>query len=277
VISIRLFEVSFGSNMKVDQFIICLKSLSLDEADEIQDFRHVDTVADINDLEFLLEYERLKSKETRPHKAQIKDSHKQTRDKHQAIVPLKKVSSEKKFNRRLQQSITRTSTPLLNRQKVHSKSVQFLNGGPEWHSHLPNNIKQKHKPPIRKLKDIKPKNDDLLDLVPPDIDVLNIDMDNLLLATPENDELDYDTVSCASSDGSYFTCTDDIDYENMAKSQPSDLGRPGIRIDEGLLGPPSSDTIMSLPKTNIFSCDKAKCGFTTSNPINIRLHSCRRF
>lgn len=127
----------------------------------------------------------------------------------------------------------------------------------------------------RRIKDIEPNRDDLNDLIPPAPDSFYVDFDKLM-KNSLCDQLEYDSVSCVSSDDdSYHSCNDD---DSMIIEQPiTTSGRPGIRLDTQAFAPPPKNLISTLPESNIYTCDKPRCGFTTSNPLNIKLHSCARF
>lgn len=124
------------------------------------------------------------------------------------------------------------------------------------------------------MRDLKPLIDDLRDLIPPDVDALGIDLDKLLLATPDADNSDYDSVSCGSSDLSFYSFDED-DNEYDKPKRPLETVKNGVRLDLIKVEPPSKEFISSLPKPEVYRCKNPNCGFTTSSSDYIKFHRCR--
>lgn len=133
----------------------------------------------------------------------------------------------------------------------------------------------------RIIPSIKPKTDNLLDLIPVDVDCLGLEMDKLSLTSPELYEYEYDSISCSSSDSEYYSIHDTsectIPQTQAPKQNMPESGRPGVKLDLALVGPPSRDIISKFPATEIYKCDRPGCGFITSNLTNRKLHSCKRW
>lgn len=256
----------------ISDFVILLESYKEQNAFDIRDFRDAETVGNATDKELLEIYT---SRETQE-RAAI------NRDRKQLITSTPKKSFDPARRRATSErrpirskSLLKTKLPKNSSFQGSSKFVHFesssRSGDESSPDHQQQNFPRLRLPTKRSaIKDIEPNTNDLQDLIPPDPKALDIDLDNLLLATPENDEPDYDLVSCTSSEGSYYTCDEAIEFGVI------DCGRPGLKLDMELLGPPSKDVLKSLPQTEIYKCKRADCGFTTSNALNIKLHLCAK-
>lgn len=124
---------------------------------------------------------------------------------------------------------------------------------------------------INKLKKDN-KHKDLMDLIPPDVDIFGLNVDKLMLSNLHDDSDDY--VSLFSSDDSFYNCEEsdsDITYKTMKANQ---TGRPGVKLDISDLRPPPKENIDHLPVNVVYKCPKEKCGYTTSNSWHVRMHVC---
>lgn len=267
---------------KTSEFEIVIESLNPEELEKIPDFRHVDTVASIPDEEFWSHYNERKliCQQTQQLKQSFtndfKKPAKKRPDKRNTInIPIRrKAPSDSKKptkGRQITQlRVIRTSTPRPAKKPLISKSVQFDRSKP-----VSEPIVKKIQKPVRTLT-LTHKN--LLDLIPVDVDALDIELDRLMLTSNSYQDFD-DTISCSSgaSEDSYHTC-DGENMEVQANRQPvmRTMEKPGLKLDLKALNPPSKEMISSMPTTNIYKCDKPRCGFTTSNPTHIKLHTCSR-
>lgn len=249
-------------------FIVLLETLSLEETNKIPDFREVNTIAAISDEEFWEHYNEKRSnylKEQQMRRSfitNLKDSTK-TKSRIRILTQKRRAFSELKDKRKGKQNerfVAKTSTPAKN--LFRRKSVHFD------HIDLPREPIPRKKPrPIEKLTPI---NHDLLDLIPPDVDALDLDSDLLLSTSQSFQESDYDSVSCESSDDSYYSCDDNINTPVARKPIAQVNCRPGIKLDIIKLKPPSKEAISSMPVTCFKTCDKPTCGFETNYPTNVR-------
>lgn len=250
-------------------FEILLKSLSIEDASKIIDFSEATKVADIEDEEISLQ-QNIPSNRYRP-------TAKHTSDRSPIRLPSKNLrrltnnvaNARKSTNqvRSYTQIPHKLHTPIvLHQSKPTSKSVSFRK---------PDDPPKVSKPiEIQTIKNPELVKDDLLDLIPPDVDALDIDTESLFLITAELNELNHDDVSCPSSDDSFYSCKDF--EQNVLQKPDANLTKPGCKLDVNALGPPAKEIISSFPETTIFKCDQPNCGFTTSNPMNIKLHCCSR-
>lgn len=282
--------------MKYSNFFIELQSLTLSEVSDIPDFRDESIVANITEEEFLesrLAY-RLNGKENYISTRKKPENGKRLRTKF--FVPTTKRNAtytpkpkKPKISRISQTSIKKpkakpcmfTSTPIINKsqQPAEIRAVHF-----DKKFEVQKQKRAVSKPSLlpRLLPNIKPKTDNLLDLIPVDADCLGLEMDKLTLTSPELHESEYDTISCSSSDSEYhsihelFDCTAPQNNSPPNKQIP-DIGRPGVKLDIASIRPPTKDIVSKLPVAEIYKCDRPGCGFTTSNSTNRKLHSCTRW
>lgn len=251
-----------------DDFVILLKTLSIELVKEYREFKSVDTIADISEQEYL------QYKNGRVREGNLIPGQQQTSKKHGS-----KIESE---TRRTVEKKTVLSGPSYlkpprklpqqtSRYQPAAKSVQFAEKlGPD----IKHNSFRPKKSDLQKLGDIKPLVEELNDLIPPDTDALGLDMDNWF-SSATNDDSDYDSVSCSSSEESFFTCNEELEKPVIIDITPQ-IGRPGIKLDPDVIAPPSKEVLATLPVMDVFHCKRENCGFTTSNATHIRLHSCTR-
>lgn len=267
---------------KTLEFEILIESFNSEELKKIPDFRHVDTVASISDEEFWNDYNERKSSYLKAQQLResfitgLKKPTKRKPNKSNKVnIPIsrKALSESKKPNKGRQVKqlrVIRTSTPRPAKKPLISKSVQF----DKTSSVGDLTVKKVQRP----VKSLTPTHKTLLDLIPVDVDALDLELDRLLLTNNSNQEFN-DSISCSSSgsDDSYHTC-DGENMEVQASRQPvmKTTEKPGLKLDLEALNPPSKETISSMPTTSIYKCDKPRCGFTTSNPTHIKLHTCSR-
>lgn len=270
--------------MELSDFVIELRLFTLEEAAGIPCFKDVDTIADITDEDFLQSRlansqeklqdnnKRNKNLKKKPATASKQGQRQYTSKKNitlpvrlpcTPIVPCRSLASQRRPNS------MQTSTPIVNRQKPHLKSVHIN----------PNNLPKVRAMRLPKEVPIsKTQKDDFSDIIPPDVDVVCLDLDKLLLTPQEFDESDYDTVSNISSDSDsyseYCDTSENLLIKPFAEHMP-DTSRPGVKLDAKLVEPSTREKISTFPTATIYSCEKPKCGFTTSNIDYIRLHSCR--
>lgn len=282
--------------MKYSNFFIELQSLTLSEVSDIPDFRDESTIADITEKEFLesrLAY-RLTGKENYVLTKKIPENGGQPRSKF--CVPTSKQNAtytpklkKPKISLLSKTSIKKpkakipmlSSTPMTNKsqQGAQFRAVHF---DKKFEVQKPGRVI--NKPPLlpRLIPNIKPKTDNLMDLIPIDTDSLGLEMDKLTLTSPELHESEYDTISCSSSDSEYhsihesFECTAPQNNSTPNKQIP-DVGRPGVKLDIASIRPPTKDIVSKLPVAEIYKCDRPGCGFTTSSSTNRKLHSCTRW
>lgn len=283
--------------MKFSNFVIELESFTLSEVSDIPDFRDVSTVANITSEEFLESRlaQKLDGKENNFRK-NTDNLKRTTKSKFSAsrqnITSTPKQNKTPELPRGAITSVKRprgrprlqTSTPIVTKQQLATRTVHF-----DTKRFEPPKPKQKNLDKAKKLPriipDIKPKTDNLLDLIPVDVDCLGLEMDKLSLTSPKLHESEYDSISCSSSESEYHSIYETFECilpqsepQNQApKQHMPDNGRPGVKLDMALVGPPSKDIISKLPTTEIYKCDRLGCGFTTSNLTNRKLHSCTRW
>lgn len=261
--------------MFVDEFEIVLDSLTIEDVGGWVNFLDATEVANISQAE----YEALGNYTHKQH-VNKDDRNKFSRDRQKSTqprVPQRKALSEKERNAQSQCRDRHRSSSLSynSRSSSHSggKAVHFDSIQADSSENLD---KTRSKPSARIIRDVRPIETKLIDLIPPDTTAFDLHMDEILANTPETDESS-DTVSCSSSDCSYFTCFEDLDCQITVKDLlPNDGRRPGVQLDMKLVAPPTEDTVLAMPKPTIYKCGKSKCGFTTSNSTNIKLHSCYR-
>lgn len=118
-------------------------------------------------------------------------------------------------------------------------------------------------------------------LIPPELDFLS----------PNEFKFDVtdDSVSCSSSESGDLFQDDlkdlkdirDLKLPQKPISPPkksTHLEQPiGVDIDIKKLGPPSKAFLDSLPEPPLYPCNRPGCGFTTSDPVNKKHHSCIKF
>lgn len=274
-----------------NQFCFTLEAFPLEEVSDILSYDASDVVANITDEEFLeglkkqhqygehdeltrglldqlLGIDRSTSKsKTKKKKPPVKRNL-NFRGPTLKSQPNKKRGKLDQIRSRIKTPSSYTRRPVLSQRNVP----------PSPPSHLPLSsptIVKRPKVPLRQLKTIKPLKDDLLDLLPPGPEELGIEMDKLLLATPDNDHDDSDSVSFMSSDESYCDYDDEMDIDISAGQQTisTPVSRPGQKLDLDLFSPLSREEFKSLPKVPIFYCDGPGCTFTTSNETKLKLHS----
>lgn len=182
--------------------------------------------------------------------------------------PIGSTASKNNNNNNLNSTQTTTSVPTVG-NGVHLE-------GQESRSHSTDSLDRVLNRSKRKYKNVLLINDCLNDLIPPEPDAFDIELDMSIFAPSELDDTDCDSVSGVSSEGSFYTCADGLEHSNNLEQKASVIGRPGIKLDYTILGPPSRDTILTLPKPPIYSCTNGKCGFTTSNESGIKSHECRK-
>lgn len=114
-------------------------------------------------------------------------------------------------------------------------------------------------------------------LIPPELEFLS----------PNEFKFDVtdDSVSCSSSDSGDLFQDDLKDIRDLKVPQKpisppkksTHLEQPiGVDIDIKKLGPPSKAFVDSLPEPPLYPCNRPGCGFTTSDPVNKKYHSCIR-
>lgn len=259
-----------------DNFDVILRPLTLEEVSDIVSYDASDVVANITDEEFLdglksqHQYEQeeltrgllddLLRNYRSNHVQKPKKQASQTRQK-LTLKPKKIYQASGKLSqfRKRVQNQHRLNKPVLGQRNDPAPSVS-------------QSIKRS-KVPLKQLPTIKPLKDDFLDLLPPDSEELGVEMDKLLLATPENEELESDSISLMSSDESYYDFDDQTHIEIIGQQLEKSDSRPGLKLDLDLYAPPSRDAIKSLPNTPMFECGNPRCGFSTSNQTKIQLHS----
>lgn len=115
--------------------------------------------------------------------------------------------------------------------------------------------------------------DDLSDLIPPDIVELDEQADWL-----ESDSVSYSSSGSGGSDCVIIGSDDEFQEINIPRviiklPKPPDE-RPGIRIDPKEFAPMSLDAVKKLPKAKIYSCPKPNCTFTTTSATVSNKHKC---
>lgn len=254
-------------------------------SEQICHFRDVNTVASITDDEFWAHYNEKKSEYSKIQ--QLKQSFHKTQQKpikrRSKIIKVRLPTSRNAFSeaknlyKRKQTKQyepyypVRTSTPQPPTSSSGFKSVHF---------DQPNRvIELKLKKPLKSIKNLRPVHSNLLDLIPVDVDALDLELDRLFLDNKLNDDSSEDSISFASSDSdiSYHTCnSENMDVQVNRQPVMDTTTKPGVKLDWLPLQPPSWELISSMPATTIYKCDKPRCGFTTSNPTHIKLHFCAR-
>lgn len=269
--------VIFIEEIMYDNFSFFIKPLALDEVSDIVSYDTSDVVADITDEEFL---QGLKSQHQYEHEDEL------TRGLLDQLLGIKRpliVGPRKKIPVRLPPK-PKLKKPLQKSQPRRGKLAQFRSRLQNHFIRPPASIShdepasltvpaKRPKVPLRQLTTIKPLKDDLLDLLPPEPEELGVEMDKLLLDTPDKEDEDSDSVSLYSSDEcSLYDANDPADDQFVQQLEKSN-SRPGLELNLKLYGLPSRDEIRSLPITPIFMCDNIRCGYTTSNQTKIKLHS----
>lgn len=128
---------------------------------------------------------------------------------------------------------------------------------------------------LDKLKKDK-KHKDLMDLIPPDLDMFGLNVDTLMLSEIHGDSDDYVSLFSSEddSDDSFYNC-EESESNISSKTMPKELnGRPGVKLDINVLGPPKKDKIDTLPLSTVHKCQRERCGYTTSNPWHYKMHRC---
>lgn len=270
---------------ELTSFVVELQSLTLDEVSDLPFFKDCDTIANIDDLEFIrhgpFKEINLKPKtQSKPLKQTQKKSKPNTPNLQKRFAPLNRaIQSERKHytpNRALVRNIR---TGLAQRQSSSaSKTVHFDSKQHKSLSLKPLRVNLSNAKKVKpSIKDLQLLSDNLCDLVPPDVDVFDIEIDKIFLKNPDEDGSEYDSVSCASSsDCSYKTCVEEQDEVSSNKSlMPFDeSNRPGLKLDYSLLGPISREELESLPAVPIYRCDKPRCDFTTNIATVMNHHDC---
>lgn len=256
---------------------LCLvvESQTLDEVKGIPHFRDCRTVADDSDDEqdfgqvgnSQIDEERAIDRSIKPKQVQTPPLSRasiktpQPRRRPKASSPRKNNNNNNILN-----STQTNSAPLIGNG--------FHLEGQESRSHSTDSLDRVLNRSKRKYKNVLLINESLNDLIPPEPDAFDIELDKSIFA--ELDDTDCDSVSGVSSEGSFYTCAEGLECSDNLEQQSSAIGRPGIKLDHKILGPPSQDTILTLPKPPIYSCTNQKCGFITSNESGIQNHECRR-
>lgn len=167
----------------------------------------------------------------------------------------------------------------LDKEPSNSQPLPATNSGPSVIAstcHVPTNASKvvrfdfRQDPRTKRhLDNLTLLNDELHDLVPPDIDTIDFDR---MFQSINND--DSDSVSWASSsDASFHTCIEDNHVVDSGPKIELNSVRPGIKLDDTIFKPLSREDALALPTMPLFKCKKPRCGFTTSNPLTIRYHT----
>lgn len=264
-------------------FVVLLETLNYEDVLGVHDFRDVDTVASITDEEFWSHYDERESEYIRIQQLKqtfITSLKKTVQRKPKNFInfptPRKNLSEsgyETKRKQNKQRSVIRSSTPKPAVKQPISKSVHFNTTNPQ--------IEPRAKKVSKPILSLTPAYGNLLDLIPVDVDALDLELDRLLLNKYDAgyDDEEEDSVSCLSSDDddSYHTCSDmSVDPAVNHRPEINTTEKPGVELNRIALEPPSMEAISSLPATQIYTCDKPRCGFTTSNASHIKLHTCVR-
>lgn len=257
--------------MKSNDFVILLSSLEIREAEKIPLFHDVKTISNISDEEYL-DHKRTREKSN---DLLIRNRTSESFKEKQEAAQTRLTKSETKPSNLKQKNsnfIRKTSTPLIPVRRPE-KVVQF-----KVNTRIPpppvNYSKQK-KVDLKAIRDIQPIHNDLNDLIPPDVDALDIEMDHLML-TSVIDNSDDDSVSCFSSESSYFTCNEDEIDQPIVQDIKLEKSKSGIELDLVSIAPTSKEIIRKMPKTEIFKCEKEYCDFTTNSQSTMKSHNCTR-
>lgn len=259
--------------------ILVVESQTLDEVKDIPYFRDCRTVADDSDDED--DYiGSLREVDLTPRK-DVADDHRPSKIG-QVRTPKARFLSPKKRGR----PKGSTSKPKCNDNNITNSTqqndTQSLGNGMNDKGQEPrplstdsvDRILNKSK---RKYKNVLLINESLTDLIPPEPDELGIELDKSIIATAELEDTDCDSVSCVSSEISFYTCADESEQLGYQRQPYSINGCPGIKPDHPEnIRSPSRDSIQTLPKPLIYKCTKrsGKCHFTTSDESLIKSHQC---
>lgn len=167
------------------KFFVLLDTLEPDDIDDIPYFNEVDTISTITDKDFC-------------DCMRLAEEYRQQRD-YTRLIFTKRNGGNSRCRRK-------THITILARPRYKSlvkKEIQSQRQQKKQKSLRFQGIQEQIVRNIKNIKQIEPIGDQLLDLIPLDVDALDIDMEKLL-SQSDGQELDLDSVSCSSSEGSYI-------------------------------------------------------------------------
>lgn len=258
-----------------DDLILVVESQTLDDIKDIPHFRDCRTVADDSDEEddyigSLPEVDLTPRKDvdTGPRPSRIgqvrtpKARFLSPKTKERAKGSTSKTKSND--NNNINSTLHTDAQPLGNGVKVQ-----------EQRPHSTDSVDRFLNKSKKKLKEVLLINESLIDLIPPEPDEFDIQLDKSIIAAPENS--DCDSVSCVSSENSFYTCIDESEPLGYQEQPSSINGCPGTRPEHPeMIRSPTREAIQSLPKPLIYKCTKraGKCQYTTSDEGLIESHRC---
>lgn len=277
---------------KVREFFVLLTSIPWDEASDLALWTECEDVADISDQEFNRYLgHRVRQGKSDYHIKQLVQATSQRH--HDTGCPL--LSVPRQAPRSVPKSVRFASQPiehLIEKSSQVTKTKPKLKPIPNTTSKLPQRVpinkRDLEKPSISRSVLIVEKspltNDHLDDLIPPEVDVLDLD-DTIGAAAFANDQ-DSDSVSffdSSDSDSLEGMTYLSIDAENHLKSNATTTGtreelknqtRPGFKLDYAQMGLLPKELASRLPQVPVYKCEFPKCGFTTSDPkvFNFHIH-----